>query len=53
LQDNLKLLANFIYRKPSEEVVELAEFISSKHQFQYIENFIKLLKEQDEVIKLD
>ena len=45
-------LANFIIEtKPSEEVVELAELIyqSSKHQFQYIENFIKLLKEQDEV----
>ena len=46
-------LANFIIdTKPSEEVVELADLIyqSSKHQFQYIENFIKLLKDQDEVI---
>jgi signal transduction histidine kinase len=53
LQDNLKLLANFIIdTNPSEEVVELAELIyqSSKHQFQYIENFIKLLKDQDESI---
>lgn len=44
-------LANFIIEtNPSEEVVELAELIcqSSKQQFQYIENFIKLLKDQDE-----
>jgi len=45
-------LANFIIEtNPSQEVKELAELIyqSSKHQFQYIENFIKLLKDQDEV----
>jgi signal transduction histidine kinase len=44
--------SQFYYRYESEEVVELAELIyqSSKHQFQYIENFIKLLKDQDESI---
>lgn len=45
-------LANLIIEtNPSDSVIELAELIyqSSKHQFQYIENFIKLLKDQDEI----
>ncbi|MFA9190772.1 HAMP domain-containing sensor histidine kinase [Flavobacterium sp. FZUC8N2.13] len=38
---------------PSNEIKELAEMIydSSKDQFQYVENFIRMLKEQDEVLK--
>ncbi|OYX84893.1 MAG: ATP-binding protein [Flavobacteriales bacterium 32-34-25] len=38
---------------PSTEVKELAELIceSSKDQFQYVENFIKMLKEHDDVLK--
>ncbi|MEZ7504350.1 sensor histidine kinase [Flavobacterium sp. Arc2] len=38
---------------PSESIKELAELIyqSGNQQFQYIENIIKLLKEQDEVLK--
>jgi len=38
---------------PSEEVKELTDLIydSSKEQFQYIENFIRMLKEQDEMLK--
>lgn len=38
---------------PSDEVKELAELISdsSKEQFRYIENFIRMLKEQDEMLK--
>ncbi len=38
---------------PSEKVKELAELIceSTKEQFRYIENFIKMLKEQDEMLK--
>ncbi|MFC5683935.1 sensor histidine kinase [Flavobacterium sp. MAHUQ-51] len=39
---------------PSDEVKELAEMIcqSTAEQFQYIENFIKILKEQDEIFKI-
>ena len=38
---------------PSESVQHLAELIceSTNLQFRYIENFIKLLKEQDQVVK--
>lgn len=38
---------------PSDEIKELAELIyqSSNQQFLYIENLLKLLKEQDEVLK--
>jgi hypothetical protein len=38
---------------PSNEIKELAELIyqSSNQQFLYIENFLKLLKEQDEVLQ--
>ena len=38
---------------PSNEVKELAELIceSSEEQFRYIENFIRMLKEQDEMLK--
>ncbi|MBF4491683.1 HAMP domain-containing histidine kinase [Flavobacterium sp. JLP] len=40
---------------PSESVKHLAELIceSTNLQFRYIENFIKLLKEQDQVVKLN
>ena len=39
---------------PSDEVKELAEMIcqSTADQFQYIENFINILKEQDEIFKI-
>lgn len=38
---------------PSAEVKELTDLIydSSKEQFRYIENFIRMLKEQDEMLK--
>ncbi|SEA37859.1 Histidine kinase-, DNA gyrase B-, and HSP90-like ATPase [Flavobacterium gillisiae] len=38
---------------PSDEIKELAELIyqSSNQQFLYIENFLKLLKEQDEIVQ--
>jgi K+-sensing histidine kinase KdpD len=37
---------------PSNEIKELAEFIyQSSNQFLYIEKFLKLLKEQDEVLQ--
>lgn len=51
---NPQSLATMILESnPEEDIKELAELIhqSSTQQFQYIENFIKLLKEQDEVIK--
>ncbi len=51
---NPQSLATFILESnPSDAIKELAELIyqSSSQQFQYIENFIKLLKEQDTVIK--
>lgn len=40
---------------PSESVKHLAELIceSTNLQFRYIENFIKLLKEQDQVVKIN
>jgi len=43
-----------ISEEPSESVKSLAELIceSTDLQFRYIENFIKLLKEQDEVLKI-
>lgn len=47
-------LANLIISEnPSDSVRQLAELIreSTNLQFRYIENFIKLLKEQDRVIK--
>lgn len=47
-------LANLIITEnPSESVRELAELIreSTNLQFRYIENFIKLLQEQDRVVK--
>ena len=47
-------LANLIIsEKPSESVRQLAELIreSTNLQFRYIENFIKLLQEQDRVVK--
>lgn len=42
-----------ISEKPSDSVQQLAELIceSTNLQFRYIENFIKLLKEQDRVVK--
>lgn len=51
---NPKSLAKMILEtNPSNEVKELAELIceSSEEQFSYIENFIKMLKEQDEMLK--
>lgn len=51
---NPKSLAIMILEtNPSNEVKELAEMIcqSSTEQFQYIENFIKMLKEQDEMLQ--
>jgi hypothetical protein len=48
------LLASLILEaNPSNEIKELAELIyqSSNQQFLYIENFLKLLKEQDEVLQ--
>lgn len=50
---NPKSLATMILEtNPSDEVKELAEMIcqSSSEQFQYIEKFIKMLKEQDEML---
>lgn len=50
---NPQALATMILElHPTEEIKELAELIyqSTSQQFQYIENFIKLLKEQDELI---
>ncbi|MCC9064190.1 sensor histidine kinase [Flavobacterium piscisymbiosum] len=47
-------LANLIIsEKPSDSVRQLAELIreSTNLQFRYIENFIKLLQEQDRVVK--
>ena len=39
---------------PTEEITELAQLIcqSSQEQFQYIEKFIKMLKEQDQLLKV-
>jgi signal transduction histidine kinase len=39
---------------PSDEIKELAKLIydSSAEQFRYIENFIRMLKEQDEMLKM-
>ncbi len=51
---NPKSLATMILEtNPSNEVKELAEMIceSTTEQFQYIENFIKMLKEQDEMLQ--
>lgn len=44
-----------IEEKPSESIKELAELIceSTNLQFRYIENFIKLLDEQDQVVKIN
>ncbi|MFC0778082.1 sensor histidine kinase [Flavobacterium sp. HJSW_4] len=43
-----------ISENPSESVTNLAELIcESDLQFRYIENFIKLLKEQDEIAKVN
>ncbi len=44
-----------ISENPSESVKNLAELIceSTELQFRYIENFIKLLKEQDEIVKVN
>ncbi|WP_367754291.1 sensor histidine kinase [Flavobacterium sp. WC2430] len=49
-----QLLARLILdANPTNEIKELAELIyqSSNQQFMYIENFLKLLKEQDAVLK--
>ena len=49
-----QLLARLILdANPTDEIKELAELIyqSSNQQFMYIENFLKLLKEQDGVFK--
>ena len=49
-----QLLASLILEaNPSNEIKELAELIyqSSNQQFLYIDNLLKLLKEQDEVLK--
>jgi hypothetical protein len=53
LQDKPQLLASLILEaNPSNEIKELAELIyQSSNQFLYIENFLKLLKEQDEVLQ--
>lgn len=51
---NPQSLARMILEtNPSVEVKELAQLIcdSSAEQFRYIENFIKMLKEQDEMLK--
>lgn len=51
---NPKSLAQMILdTNPSNEVKELAEMIcqSSSEQFRYVEKFIKMLKEQDEMLK--
>jgi signal transduction histidine kinase len=44
-----------IEEKPSESIKDLAELIceSTNLQFRYIENFIKLLNEQDQVAKIN
>ncbi|WP_433763328.1 sensor histidine kinase [Flavobacterium ginsenosidimutans] len=44
-----------ISEEPSDSVTNLAELIceSTDLQFRYIENFIKLLKEQDEIVKVN
>lgn len=44
-----------ISEEPSESVKNMAELIceSTELQFRYIENFIKLLKEQDDVVKVN
>ncbi|WP_235830913.1 sensor histidine kinase [Flavobacterium ustbae] len=44
-----------ISENPSESVKNLAQLIceSTDLQFRYIENFIKLLKEQDEIVKVN
>ncbi|WJS92844.1 HAMP domain-containing histidine kinase [Flavobacterium johnsoniae] len=44
-----------ISEEPTDSVKNLAELIceSTNLQFRYIENFIKLLKEQDEVVKIN
>jgi signal transduction histidine kinase len=49
-----QILASLILEeKPSDEIKELTELIykCSNQQFLYIENFLKLLKEQDEVLQ--
>lgn len=51
---NPKALAQLILEKnPSREIKEFAELIceSSDEQYRYLENFIKMLKEQDELLK--
>jgi signal transduction histidine kinase len=51
---NPQSLATLILEEnPTDTVKEYAELIyqSSSHQFLYIENFIKLLKQQDEVVE--
>lgn len=51
---NPKSLATMILESnPSENVKELAQMIcqSSDEQFQYIEKFVKMLKEQDEMLQ--
>lgn len=51
---NPKSLATMILEtNPSSEVKELAELIcfSSDDQFRYIESFIRMLKEQDDILK--
>ncbi len=53
---NPQALARLIINEsPSESVKNLAELIceSTDLQFRYIENFIKLLKEQDEIAKIN
>ncbi|TDE28817.1 HAMP domain-containing histidine kinase [Flavobacterium ranwuense] len=51
---NSKSVALLILEEePSETITELAELIlqSAEQQYNYIENFIKLLKEQDQIIE--
>ncbi|MFV8361156.1 sensor histidine kinase [Flavobacterium sp. LS1P3] len=51
---NSKSVALLILEEePSEAITELAELIlqSTEQQYNYIENFIKLLKEQDQIIE--
>ncbi|MFL9829239.1 HAMP domain-containing sensor histidine kinase [Flavobacterium sp. ST-87] len=49
------LAALILESDPTEEIKELAQLIcqSSNEQFQYIDKFIKMLKEQDELLKVN
>jgi light-regulated signal transduction histidine kinase (bacteriophytochrome) len=53
LLDNRKLYYTYFRRKSQARSKEFAELIhqSSNQQLQYIENFLKVLKEQDELLQ--